>query len=323
MRAVRFERFGEPAEVLSLEEVELPVAGPGHARVRMNLRPINPSDLLTIRGHYGSLPALPATPGREGVGVIAEATELAPGRRVVPLNHVGTWQEEIVVPDESLVAVPDAVPEEAAAQAFINPLTVWAMLDELGVESGEWLLQSAAASALGQLVVQMAHSRGVLSINLVRRAEQAEHLRALGADEVIVTDDSAGLVERIQAITGRDGVSHALDAVGGQLGGEMVNALAPGGTMLVHGSLAHPERLPISSGRFLTRSLTLRGFWLNEWLARTPLTSQRSALAEILDQMASGRLAAPAVEATYDLADVVEAAGHAERSRDGKIMLSG
>ncbi|HET9201475.1 MAG TPA: hypothetical protein VFO84_10955, partial [Dehalococcoidia bacterium] len=72
MRALRFERFGEPSEVLTLADLESQELPPGHARVRLALRPINPADLLTIRGHYGALPDLPATPGREGVGTIVE-----------------------------------------------------------------------------------------------------------------------------------------------------------------------------------------------------------------------------------------------------------
>ena len=68
MRAIRFSRFGPPAEVLSLEELPLPEPGPGQVRLRLTHRSINPSDLLTVSGEYGRLPRLPATPGFEAVG---------------------------------------------------------------------------------------------------------------------------------------------------------------------------------------------------------------------------------------------------------------
>ena len=61
MKSVRFSEFGDPAEVLRVEEVERPSAGPGQVLVRMRARPVNPSDLLTVQGLYGSLPQLPAT----------------------------------------------------------------------------------------------------------------------------------------------------------------------------------------------------------------------------------------------------------------------
>ncbi|MGE3808031.1 MAG: alcohol dehydrogenase catalytic domain-containing protein, partial [Gemmataceae bacterium] len=73
MKAVVFEKFGEPAEVLQVRDIPKPEVGPGLVRVKMVASPINPSDLLTVRGVYGKLPALPATPGFEGAGIVDEA----------------------------------------------------------------------------------------------------------------------------------------------------------------------------------------------------------------------------------------------------------
>src|SRR5438094_2006685 len=112
MRAVVFERFGEPREVLAVREVAVPEPGRGQVRVRMIASPINPSDLLVVRGQYGRLPQLPATPGFEGVGVVEEAgSGILPwwrrGRRVAVLNgRGGNWQEHVVVPAKQVVPVP-------------------------------------------------------------------------------------------------------------------------------------------------------------------------------------------------------------------------
>ena len=71
MKAIVFEKFGEPREVLQVRDVPMPPApAAGEVRVRMRMSPINPSDLMTVRGVYGRLPKLPATPGFEGVGII-------------------------------------------------------------------------------------------------------------------------------------------------------------------------------------------------------------------------------------------------------------
>src|SRR5215218_5954175 len=100
MQSVRFHEFGNPAEVLRVEDVPQPEPGAGQVLVRMRARPINPSDLLTVRGLYGSLPSLPATPGLEGVGEIEAVGEgvknLSPGQRVIPLAVPGTWQEYLL-----------------------------------------------------------------------------------------------------------------------------------------------------------------------------------------------------------------------------------
>src|SRR6266516_4130290 len=102
MKALVFDRFGEPADVLQLRDVDQSAPGRDAVRVRMLASPVNPSDLLVVRGVYGRLPTLPATPGFEGVGVIDEAGPgwlarlrgLRPGRRVAVLNAAGgNWQE--------------------------------------------------------------------------------------------------------------------------------------------------------------------------------------------------------------------------------------
>src|SRR5947209_16944616 len=112
MKQILFERFGDPQDVLHLREAPTPEPGRGQVRVRMRLSPINPSDLLVVRGNYGKLPKLPATPGFEGVGVIDAVGPgllriirgLKPGRRVAVLNSQGgNWQESVVIPARQAV----------------------------------------------------------------------------------------------------------------------------------------------------------------------------------------------------------------------------
>lgn len=326
MRGVRFERFGEPSEVLAVEDMTTPTPGPGEVLVRLRARSINPSDVLTIRGLYGTLPRLPATPGMEGAGVIEALGEgvegLHSGQRVIPMGAAGTWRECIVASASQVIPTPEGMPDNVAAQFVVNPLTAWLMVvEDLQVRQGQWLLQTAATSTLGRTLIQIARLRGVKTINAVRRRDAVEELRSIGADEVICTDDE-DLVERVREITGGHGVPAAIDAVGGATGGGAVRALARGGTLLQYGALSR-EPIPLDAGLTIFRMLTVRGFWLTGWLATATEQRRRAAVEELLALMARGEVVPP-VEREFDLGDVVEAVKLSESpGRHGKIILVG
>src|SRR5574337_1284517 len=144
MRCIRFDRFGEPVDVLRVHDVPTPSAAQGEVLVRIRARPINPSDLLTVRGFYSTLPQLPATPGYEGVGVIdavgPDVRGVQTGQRVI-VRTPGTWQEFLVVNATNLIQPPDSVSDESAAQFTVNPLSAWIMVtEELALQPGQWLL---------------------------------------------------------------------------------------------------------------------------------------------------------------------------------------
>src|SRR3954469_15865705 len=191
MKSIMFDQFGEPAEVLSVREVPMPEPGPGQVRVRMIASPVNPSDLLVVRGRYGVLPTLPASVGFEGVGVVDAVGPgllgwLVKGKRVAVLNGTGgNWSEYVVIPAKQARPVADDLPDEQVASFFVNPASVLAMVRHvLAVPKGQWLLQSAAGSALGRMVIKLARHDGIRTINVVRRPEAIDELKALGADVV-------------------------------------------------------------------------------------------------------------------------------------------
>jgi len=326
VQSIKFYEFGDPAKVLRVEDAPQPEPGAGQVLVRLRARSINPSDLLTVRGLYGSLPKLPATPGLEGMGEVIAVGDgvkhLLPGQRVIPLGVQGTWQDYLLAPGAQLIPVPDGISDATAAQFVVNPLTAWIMtVEELALEPGEWLLQTAAGSTLGRIVLQIAALRGFKTINVVRRREQVNELKSLGADEVICTDDE-DISERVTEITGKAGLTKSIDAVGGQTGAAVMNSLGRGGVMLVYGLLSM-EPMPIDGGRMIFSTTTIRGFWLSEWLRSAAPERQQAVTAGMLRAMASNEIVPP-VEAEYSLADVLAAVEHAERpGRRGKVLLVG
>src|SRR4051794_6717648 len=236
MKALIFRETGEPQSVLQLAEIPTPPLGPGEALVRVLLSPINPSDLHMVRGRYGYQPELPASPGAEGVGIVEAVGPGVQGpiigTRVVFVDTWNTWREQIVCPVDRLVPVPDGLDDPAAATSYTNPLTAWALTrSSHNLKEGDWLLQTAAASSVGKLVLQLAQQYRFKTINVIRRREQETIIRNLGGNEVICTEDK-DLTTRLQELTAGKGVERAIDCVAGELGAEIARNLAPGGTML-------------------------------------------------------------------------------------------
>ncbi len=327
MRAIQFSQFGEPIDVLNLTDLPLPEPQPGQIRMRLTHRPINPSDFTTIKGEYGRLPKLPAVPGLEGMGVVdalgAGVAGLQIGQRVIPLGiSGGSWAEYGLANAALLLPVPDGLSDQTAAQFLANPVSAWMMLeDELDLQAGDWVLQTAAGSTLGRLVLQMAQLQGYKTVNFVRRREQIQELLELGADAVICTQDD-NVVEQVRAVTNGKGVKGALEAVGGKTGALAASSLAPGGTMIVYGMLS-AEPIPLHSGEMLFKGYTVRGFWLTYKLMHTPPAELMPVMAKLMQLMTSGQIVPP-VEAEYDLVDFKKAITHADTpGRSGKVLLVG
>jgi NADPH:quinone reductase-like Zn-dependent oxidoreductase len=327
MKAIVFDRFGDPAQVLQVRDVPTPEPGRKQVRVRMRASPINPSDLLMVRGTYGRLPELPATPGFEGVGVVEAygsglLGRLRLGKRVAVLNgQSGNWQEQVVVPARQVVPVPSALPDEQAAVFFVNPASAVVMTRYvLQVPAGAWLLQTAAGSALGRMVIRLGRHYQFRTINVVRRRDQAEELRKAGGDVVICTNDES-MEERVRAVTAGAGVSYVLDAVGGATGSEALKTLAPEGRMLVYGTLSG-EPYGLDPRFLMVGHKTVEGFWLSEWMRQQGVLTLLGLFRRIRRLFGEGVLSSE-IAATFPPEKIKEAVASAQTpGRSGKVLLT-
>ncbi len=326
MKAIVFDQFGEPAEVLRVRDVPMPEPGPGEVRVRMIASPINPSDLLVVRGLYGVLPKLPATPGFEGVGVVDKAGPgllgwLVKGKRVTVINsNGGNWAEYAVIPARQARPVADDIPDEQVASFFVNPATVLAMVRHvLKVPKGEWLLQTAAGSQLGRMIIKLGRHDGFKTLNVVRRREAIDELKALGGDAVISSSDGP-IDEQVRRATGTDGVRYAVDPVGGDTGTGAFDALAADGRLLVYGTLSG-EPLRIDPRRMIAGKRVVEGFWLGHWMRERSIPASLRLFREIA-AMIRARVLETEVGRTFPLEAIGEAVREAEAvGRGGKVLL--
>jgi NADPH:quinone reductase-like Zn-dependent oxidoreductase len=326
VKRVVFDRFGPPQEVLRIQEdVPAPQPARGEVLVRMLASPINPSDLMYVAGKYGLKPTLPATPGFEGVGVV-EATGggllgwLRKGKRVAVINdRIGNWGEYTVTSARQVVPVPESMNDEQAACFFVNPATALAMTrDVLKVHRGGWLLQSAAGGELGKMVIRLGYKFAFRTINVVRRREQVEELKKLGADQVIVESDGP-IPEQVRKIV-PDGVRYAIDPVGGEIGSQVIASLGAGGRCLLYGSLSdepvsvHP-RLAIGNG------IRVEGFWLGGWAKQQGILTMLKLFRRVRALMGEGVLQTQ-FAATYPIEEVSKAVAHAAApGKGGKVLL--
>ncbi|MFO0950877.1 MAG: zinc-dependent alcohol dehydrogenase family protein [Isosphaeraceae bacterium] len=320
MKAIVFDRFGDPAEVLRVQEVPTPEPGPGEVRVRMIASPVNPSDLLVVRGLYGVLPKLPATPGFEGVGVVDKAGpgligRFVRGKRVSVINSAGgNWAEYAVIPAKQARPVASDIPDDQVASFFVNPATVLAMVKHvLAVPKGEWLLQSAAGSSLGKMIIRYCRAEGIRTINVVRRREAAQALLDLGGNEVVVSSETP-VNEAVARITGGKGVRYALDPVGGDTGTQVFDSLGDDALLLVYGTLSG-EPLRIDPRRMIAGKRVVQGFWLGHWVRGRSIPQNLGLFREIARQMRQGVLTTE-VGGRFSLEQVAEAVRSAEQARE-------
>lgn len=326
MKRVIFDQVGSPAEVLKLQDdVPAPDPGRGEVLVRMLASPINPSDLMYVAGKYGLKPRMPATPGFEGVGIVEDTGGgvlgwLRKGKRVsVIYDRIGTWGEYTVTKARQVVPVPDDISDDQAATFFVNPATAIIMTRQvLRVRPGEWLLQSAAGGELGKMVIRLGRKDGFRTLNVVRRREQVEELKKLGADEVIVESD--GPIPEQVARVASGGVRHALDPVGGASGSAVIASLAPGGRCLLYGSLTD-EPVSIHPRHAIGNSITVEGFWLGAWARQSGVMTMLKLFRQVGALMREGVLQST-FAATYPLEEIGRAVEHAAApGKGGKVLL--
>jgi trans-2-enoyl-CoA reductase len=289
----------------------------------MRAAPINPADLNQIEGKYPVRAQLPATPGFEGAGIVADVgpnvTNVAVGALVILPHNVGTWRDAVAVKADELVVVPTGIKPVHAAMLKINPMTAWRLLhDYVDLARGDWLIQNAANSAAGRAVIQIAHELGYKTVNVVRRSELIGELRAEGGDVVLV--DSENLRREVEDAIAGPPIRLGLNAVGGESALRLANCLAPGSTLVTYGAMSL-QPLKIPNGLLIFKDLRFRGIWINKWYdSATP--AQRMEAFQRLFEMAKRGLLQTKVEKAYPLSEAKAAVAHATRGqRSGKIIF--
>lgn len=349
MKSARVDAFSDDASAVEIRDVAVPEPGPGQVRVRMRKAPVNPSDFNYIHGTYersfarmiwnrgaerptdspGSSELFVRPPyalGVEGVGVVEESGDGFLGRRLIGKRVAvvggpphGTWQEQTLIDARRAFPVPRSLSDDQACSFFVNPLTALVMVRHvLQVPRGSVLLQTAAGSALSQMVRNLARADGFRVIDVVRSRAGAERLKQSNSKYVVALEGE-GLLDAVHRIV-PEGVDYVLDCVGGATGSEALRALTPGGRMVCYGTLS-PEPISLPPRDIMMPMTSIEGFFLTAYLAKRTLFQRLGLVRKTAKLIESGVLGTP-VEQTYPLDDLRAALDHARRpGRAGKILL--
>ncbi len=243
MKAWRVHEYGEPEEVLRLEELPAPAAGPGEVLVRVAATTLNFNDVDGVRGRYQTVrPPLPYTPGMEVLGTVEDAgagAEAWLGKRVVavPSGAFGGYAELAVGPSAMAFEMPpeSALPDPEAAAVYLPFHLSWLALHERAhIKAGETVLIHAAAGGVGSAAVALAVQAGARVIATAGSADKLQLCRSLGVDVAIdyVKEDFVDAV--LEATSGR-GVDIAFDTIGGDVTTKTFRCMAFNGRHLLVG----------------------------------------------------------------------------------------
>lgn len=329
MKVARFDRFGDPVEVLRIVEETLPEPGPNEVRVAVEASPIHIADLKFMRAELRFYKEPPGTPGMEGVGrVIGRGTaveSLDVGDRVllpIRVGEHGGWRQQVNLTAQGLLRAPDDADPLQLSLVPINTPTAYLLLRGIRpVSAGDWVIQNAANSSCGRYLIALAKRWGIRTINVVRRDDLIDELQALGGDVVLL--DGEDLHDRVAEATDNATVSLGIDAIAGAGTTRIARCLADEGWVLNYGMLSgRPCEIP--PAELFLRGLTLHGFGTTRPMDKMAADEREAMYRELIDGVADGTLAAP-IAATYTLDQIQDAVAHAARTgedRRGKIIVT-
>ncbi len=323
MKVIEFAELGNPADVLHMKELPSQAPGAGDVRVRIIATPIHPANLLQIAGQYADVPPLPSIPGGEGIAEVIEVgagvEHLKPGQNVLLAGAGGTWRDELTAPASAFIPAPPGDAEQLS-MSVVNPLTAHLLLTRFrDLKEGDWIIQSAANSAVGEMVIQLAAQRGIRTVNVVRRDILVPALKSLGAN--VVVSDGPDLAERIGKETDNAPIGLAFDSVAGGTFERLVGTLAYGATIVSYGVLSgQSPRLDLSS--VIAKDVNVRGFWLAKWFESASQEDRQTAFGALLPLITGGQIRTR-IDSRFPLEEIAQAVARAaESGRDGKVILT-
>jgi NADPH:quinone reductase len=323
MRAAFYERNGAAREVLRVEEIETPHAGPGEVRVKLATSGVNPSDVKSRLGSTRKIAYPRVIPHSDGAGVIDQVGDGIAKSRIGERVWIwsgqwkrafGTAAEYIALPAAQAVKLPAKVSFEAGACLGIPAMTAAHAMAVVQADKAATLLIAGGAGSVSQYAIQFAKARGANVITTVSSPEKAKAAQEAGADHCIdYRRENVG--ERVMEITGKRGVDAVIEmdlAANARL---IPSVLRPKGSVIVYGT-GGEAALPAFF--CLTQSIRLQFFLVYE----LDTSERERALAAISRALTQGTLINRVAQPTFALADTAAAHEAVERGTLGNVIVT-
>ena len=321
----------EPGAQPTIATITVPQPGTGEVLVKMHASPINPSDLAFLAGGYGIKKPFPVVPGFEGSGTVVAA-----GKGILPKSRLGNkvacaaspllngcWAEYMVTSATSCVPLSKKISMEQGSMMFVNPMTALAFFDVYKNTPNpskklRGIINTAAASALGRMVIRLGKQRGVSVISVVRRDEQVKMLKSEGA-EFVVNSSEPDFELKLKELAHQLNTTILFDAVGGKLPQQLLSATPKGSKLFIYGRLS-ADACEISPGEMIFTGNQVQGFWLTHWLHEKGMIKTLLTIREV--QSLIGNELGTTIHKQFSIDQITEAIEtYKNNMSKGKVLL--
>jgi NADPH:quinone reductase-like Zn-dependent oxidoreductase len=334
MRAYRLHAFGGP-DGLRSEELPSPTPGPGEVLIRIRAVSLNYRDLLISKGLYNPRLRLPLIPLSDGAGEVAVTgagvTRFKPGDRIAA-NFMTAWvggqiddacarsalggdvdgmlAEEVVLPDHSLVHVPEHLGFEEAATLPCAALTAWhALMVGGGLKPGDTIL-TQGTGGVSIFALQFARMAGARVISTSSHDEKLARLKDLGASDLINYKTTPDWEAPVRALTGGIGVDHVVEVGGAGTLARSIKAVRVGGHIALIGvlsGLGEINPMPI-----VMKSVRVQGIFVGS-----------RSMFEAMNRAITVNRLSPVIDRVFDFDEAITAFKHMESGAHfGKVVVN-
>lgn len=322
MRAMICREWGEPT-VCKLEDVPAPVPQAGQLLVDVKAASVNFADIVMVEGKYQTKPAFPFAPGLECAGTVAAlgdgVTNFKVGDKILAKIAYGGFAEQCLADARNAYKVPDGMAWDVAGAFYVGYVSSHVALRWQGeLQAGQKLLVLGASGGTGLAAVEIGKAMGAEVFAGASSADKLAIPKERGADQLI-DYGSDNVKDRINEITGGEGVDVVFDPVGGDLFDPALSSLGWGGRYLIFGFVGGMPQIP--ANRLLVKHRSAMGCSLRYFTDRAP-DKLATSMDELFAMYAAGKLR-PLISATYPLEEAVAAMETLRaRTATGRVVVT-